>query len=511
MSEKDDAPDLLDDYFQLGEPVNSYQPGENKQKVDLTEYYKETGQDDATVMVMGTEELNFGKLSRRTAILLKLKRSRAYDPFPTERNARMGAEGLITTIVDGFKTFIETIIKYIRMAIDWVVDTIKGIFGFRKSARIEKAIDDNLDAMKKEFEATLLGLGFPVSEYNVEKFVGELKPGQDRKLQLVMLKNKLEGDKEAIDGLGKSLPILVQAMAKIKQANEKLGVKTKALKKAISDEFSRTRVRHATNNPVSGSASTEVLRVLTACQEVKLALDVNSIAESVGALYNTLYGIEFTNDELTNGFTAVRSKLQSLVKTESVKLTPQKTSEIFLGIQYLNARYQELSDNEIDLSKVDWRALGQVIDKGDADRVNTIANYFGATNQLLPTYQETTVAVRNYTQFCFNITQALLIIEKQISNLVEWHRRCHAYYYAGVIGDVETVVNMVKEARAKGHNPLANGFDVPVGMVYIREADAKTLGEKAAANINFIITEDIAGVKTSLNNFSRQIGWGNLV
>lgn len=511
MSEKGERAELLDDYFQLGEPTDSYVPGDNKQKIDLTEFYSSTGQDKNTVMVMGTEELTFGKLSKRTAGLLGLKNIGSYDPFPSERNARMGTEGIFTTIVDGFKAFIETIVKYIRMAIDWVVDTIKAIFGFRKSARITAAIDKDLGAMKAEFETVIKNLGFPVSEYSVEKYVGDLPAGQDRKVQLNLLKSKLEGDKESIDALALSVPLLQQAVMKIKQAGEKAAKKQKDLKRVISDEFARVRVRHATNNIVSPAQSTEMNRIAAACLEMKLALDVSEISATVAKLYETLYSVKFSNEELTNGFNEVQAKLRTTVKNETIKLTPQNVTEIMVSIQGMNARYQQINDNEIDLSKVNWKALGQAIDTGDAEKVKAIADHYGYP-ALMGIYQESAAAIRNYVQFGYNITQALMVVEKQIQNLVEWHHRCHAYYYAGVMGDVDKVIAVVAEARAKGHAFPVDAHGLPmVSHVFIRDADAKTLAEKAAANVKFIIEQDIAGVKTAINNFSKQIGYGSLV
>jgi len=501
------------DYFQLVEPSNSYVPGENKQKIDLNEYYRETDQEGKTVVVQGVEELSLGKLSRRTALMLNLQGARNYDPFPSERNARMGAEGFLSTIAEGFKSFIETIIKYIRMAIDWVVDTVKAIFGFRKSARIDKAIDDSLEGMKKEFEETITRLGLDPKYYNVERYVGDLKQGQRRSLQLTMMRNKLEGDKESIEGLANSIPIMQNALVKIKKAGDLVVIKTKALKKTIADEYNRVRVHQKSadfSKSRSSMTSSEVNRVMTACQEVKLALDPKGIVESVGALYTALYGINFTSDQLENGFSEVRDKLKASIKAEEVKLSPHNASEIMTAIAYLNARYQEVNDNEIDLSKINWRELGNVVDKTDSQKVEAIASFFEFPN-LTGEYQAMGVAVRNFTQYCFNVTQSLLIVEKQISNLVDWHRRCHAYYYSMVINDVETIEKVIKEARSKGLNPAADVFGLPNNLVFVKREDAETLAEKMAAHVNFMITEDIAGIKTSLNNFSKQIGWGSLV
>lgn len=503
----------LEDYYQLGngDPADSYEPGESKQRIDLTEYYKETGQDEATVMVMGVEAFNLGKISRDLAIKLNLKDARTYDPFASERNARTGQEGFFGTVYDKFKEFIEAIIKYIRMAIDWVVDTVKGIFGFRKSARITKAIDDDLEAMREEFVKTMNGLGFPGAEYNVEDWLGNLPPGQDRQAQLMLLKSKFVDDQEAIKGLAASIPLLQQCVAKMKQAGDKTMITSKVLKKVISEEFNRTRARSQVGaGQVPANESTEVNRIAKACKDVTVSLDVPTLADLVGKVYAELYKIEFSNDELTNGFSDVRKKLQESITAEMVQLKKQNIGQTMTDIQYLNKRYQEMSDKEIDLSKVNWKAMGQIVDKSDSEKVTAISGYYNYPN-LTGIYQGTVVELRNFTNFCYSASNELMKVEKQIENLVAWHNRTHAYYYAGVMKDVDKVIEMVAEARKAGHNPMAGIDNIPVGLVFIKDADAKTFAEKLSANVNFLIEQDVAGVKTSINNFSKQIGWGKTV
>jgi hypothetical protein len=502
----DSATSQIDDYQQIGNssPVDSYQPGENKQRIDLTEYYQVSEQNNATVMVMGSEQLNLGTFSKQVARHLKLQGVENYDPFPSERNARMGAEGFFSAVYNGFKDFIEAIIKYIRMAIDWVVDMVKGIFGFRKSERITKAIDDALPDLKKEFEDTLISFGFNIAEYNVENFLGKLPAGQDRVAQIHLLKNKLDSDVDQIKKLEAAIPLIQQINGKIKQGTDKVNVAQRRLKKVILDEYNRSRVRYKAGSHVDGASSSEVTQVLIAIQETSLALDTKEVVSLVAKLYKDLYSLDFSNDELANKFDQVQNRLKTEVQASTSVVRGMDVSTTMASIQALNVRYQNLVDTEVDISRIDWKGLGEIIHKSDSEKLSVMATYYQAP-AILSAYQELSVDIRNFTQCCYGISKEVLRVERQITSLVEWYGRIHAYYYSGVLGDLDTVEKIVAEARAKGLSPIIEG------RVFIKDADAKTFAEKLSANVNFAIKNDVGGVKTSLNNFTKQIGAGRLL
>jgi len=508
----DEAGAQLDSYKQIdhANPTDGVKPSDGEQRIDLTEYYKETGQAEGTMMMQGFEEISLGRLSKRTAMLMKLQGAETFDPFPSERNTVAGQEGFFHSISEKFKEIIEGIIKYIKMAINWIIDTVKSFFGFRKSARITREIDGKLGDLKEQFEKTMLGLGFPVGQYNVENFLGTLPAGKNVKFQLLLLKSKFETDQESIDGITAALPLLAQAVGKLRQSNDKAMAATKALKKVINEEYTRTRVRKATNQRVDSQNSTEANRITKAIQEVKTALDTAPIVDILGKVFETLYKIKFTNEELSDGFDKVRTHLRNSIKTESVKIAPQDVSHLLTGIQYLNKRYLEISDNEVDLSSINWKALGDVVDKSDSDKIKAMADYYGYP-ALLANYQGMTVEVRNFVQYCFNVSNSLMTVQKQAENLVGWYNRTHTYFYAGVMEDLDTLIAMVEEAKSKGHSPLLNKHGLPQQLLFIKEADALSVMEKLSSNLNFAIENDVAGVKTSINNFSKQIGWGKQI
>lgn len=503
--------ELLGSYKQFadGHPVDSYIPGDSKQRVDLVEYYAETDQDGATAMVSGTEAMTLGKISRRLAMQLKIQGASNFDPFPSERNARAGQEGFFSTIKDGFKTFIENIIKYIRMALDWVVDTVKSVFGFRKSARINQAVNDSLVDMKKEFATSLNGIGFPAGDYSVENFIGRMPENTNRLGQMVLLKNKLASDEETIKGLQEAIPLLQTAITKLTRASEKATHANKTLKRVIGEEYKRLTVR--ASNPhlaVSPEDSPEANRVLKACMEVNVALDTTGLASEVRAIYEALYAISFSNEELMAGFSTVRKRIQDTLATEAVKLNKTDVSTLLTSIQYLNQRYIEVGKNEIDLSKIDFKALGNIINRDDATKVEMMAKHLN-NPALLTAYQETTVNIRNFTQFCFMVSNSLLIVEQQVVNLCNWHNRANQYYYSGLMNDLEGIAKVNTEARLEGHHPRADIAGYPTDkFVFVQGEDAQTLQEKIAAGFKFSVDVNLGGAKTSLQNFAKQTGWG---
>ena len=507
--------DYLDTYKQIaeGHPDDSYEPGTSKQRIDLTEFYKETQQDDATIMVTGAESLRLGKFSKQVAAHFKLTGYESYDPFPSERNARAGQEGFFTTIKETFKTFVENIIKYIRMAVDWVVDTVKSIFGFRKSARINKAINDELGNVKQEFVKTLNGLGFPGEEYNLENFLMELPPDQDRIAQMMLLKSKFDTDQGAIDGLHDALPLLEQAMAKLAQATEKTTRAKAQMASIIDKEYRHTRVR-STNPALQTTTleSPEINRIVKGMMDVTLSLDAEGLAGMVSKLYETLYKIKFSNDELQKGFSGCRKQIQDSLVTERAKLNKHNIPVTLQSIQKLNLRYIDMTSNTVDISKINFKVLGTAIDKGEADKIKEIADQYKCPD-LLTMYQQMAFDVRNFTQFCTSVSQSLLVVDRQVTNLVDWYNRANAYYYHGLLLDVEKLAELNMEARHKGHtgNGDVDGYPYDRDVVFIKDADAKTVGERMAATNKIIIENDLAGVKTALNNFSKQTGWSKMV
>ena len=498
-------------HFQIDAPVDSFVPAEPGQLIDLDEFYEDTGQEKITAMVQGTEALSLGMFTKDIAERVGIKDTSNYDPFPSAHNSVLGAEGFFTTLTEGFKGFIEGIIKYIKMAFSWVANTVKGILGFRKSERIEKAIDDSLGNLREEFKTTLNGLGFPGKDYDLEEFIGKMPSAVDRTGQLTVMRSKFESDKSAITGLKDVLPILQQCILGLSESGEKAVKALEAFKRVIKEEYTRTRVRAQTTGMISASESPEINRIVKASQEVMKALEINELTNKVAALLNTLYKVNFTNEALTNGFNKVRKELETIVVTSSVKLTPVDMKQTLMDIQALNKRYVEISDNSIDMTGIDIRALGAAIDKTDADKVKTLSDYY-QTSVPVESYQIVAVSLRNYTDFCQMVSRQLLVVERQIHHLTSWYARAHLWYMHGLLNDMEKLRQLNLEARAEGFNPTANadGYST-IKLDFIPEADSKTFMEKFAGTSQIVLENDIGGLKTRYNTLVKQLGIGKTI
>lgn len=501
----------LDSYQQIGssEPVDSYQPGSGKQRLDLDEYYKDTDQPENTVMVQGFEALSFGKISKDLARQLNLPGASSYDPFPSERNARAGTEGFFSMVAEKFEGMIEGIIKYVRMVIDWVIDTIGGFLGFRKKSAITAESNEKQKDLKKEFEKTLIALGFPVADYSLEAFLRDLPSNEAAPFQLLFMKNKLASDQDAIKGIADSLPLIQQAVGKLKVASDKATASQKYLKKVIGEEYNRIRVRKATGQHVGGTESTEVNRVLKAILDVKATLDTKAIATTVNKLYEAMYKTGFTDDELSTGYDKVRADLKKTLVTQKINMNGVNVGKTLETIQMLNNRYLEINDKELDLSGIKWRDLGTIVDKTDADKIKAMDDYFQGLG-LQARYQEMGVEVRNFVQYCLSITTSMMTVEKQASNLVEWHTKARTYYYHGVIGNAKEIAQIIKSTGNKDDQTELKRQAKKIGkMRFIREPEVLTLQEMLSrVGAGEKVQSSISQFDSQLNNFIKQTGLG---
>lgn len=498
-------------YFQLSDPVDGVLPGDDKQLIDLDEYYEETGQPVVDAMVQGSESLALNRFSRDIAIQLKLKNAYEMDPFPTERNAVMGAEGFISTITEGFKKFIEGIIKYIKMAFKWVMEHIKGLLGFRKSARINQAINDSFENLREEFRQTLNGLGFPGANYNLEKFIGEFPNATDRIGQLTILRTKFETDEESIEALRKVFPLFEQIIGKLTAASDKAIRASENLKRTIRNEYNATRGRAHLREYVDGANSPEVNRVQKAVLETLTFVKPDGLVEQIGQLLETLYKVKFNNEALNEGFHTVRETLKENIQAQRVKLTRVNTPVIMDLVQQLNAAYMTISDKAIDMSRIRLSELGNLVDVTDAEKVKSIAGYYQVPG-LLSDYQGVAVAMRNFSQYCQSVTSQLLAVENQVAALVGWYHRSHMWYYHGLLDDIEKLREINIQAREAGHSPVANAEGYPtLALDFIPEADAKTFLEKMSGTMKIVIENDIGELRSKYNALARQTGWGRPV
>lgn len=506
--------DLLDDYMQIGkgDVTDSFQPGDNKQRVDLSEYYEETKQGDTKLMVMGTEAFNLGKISRDLAIKLGLPDASKYDPFASERNARMGNEGFLAKLSDGFKKFIENIIKYIQMAINWVVDTFKTWLGYKPTVRVTREINDKLGDLQKEFVEMIRGLGFPEDHFNLEEWLGRLPPNLAGKAQLHLLVNKVAEEEETINRLFEVVPLIQKANRTLAKIGTDMVRESKKFSRVLEEETRNTRALLSTTPHLPDAKdSIYVNRVNAALNELRLVTLPEELNKVINDIFTKLYGISFSNNAMEDGFVRLREQLrQNVVSQNVMQRNNDSTRKAITNLLIkANNRYVELKENTPDLGRVDWKSIGRIVNVTDSQKIQFLQDAYRATT-LVSTYSQVAVEVRDVTNGAYLIGQELLKLEKQIESITTWHARTSIYFMAGVVGDVETMQKINQSSMAEGRKPVSDQDGRPHMGAFFSAIPAEGFKENFAQHAHLLLELDLVPFKRALNNFSKQIGLGGL-
>ncbi|EJI5696385.1 hypothetical protein NFI00_000088 [Salmonella enterica] len=493
--------------------TTAYLPGDDddKQRVDLDEYYEECEQTHVTAMVTGAEAyFASGTLSKKVGRLLNLSGCENYDPIPSRMNARWGGEGFVSTIVDGFKKFIENIIKYVKMAVNWLLDLVKTLLGYKKTKRQVEQATKEMENIKKEFKELLKGLGFPADRWDLDNFIGDPEVSFDRLGAFHILRSKFLDDAEAIKRLGESLPLFIQVVEYMTQSSKNM--------RRASDRFHgviRSAAQEIRKGKTDGRPELELIK--EAGHEIKLATNFEGITTKLAELYNALYTTadgkvirenKFSNEALQEGFMEIRAQLQQLIQSSAVSVqnVPDKQT-LLRNIADASARYAALKESDLDLSGIDFKQYSDLINKQDAEIVREIDGLTSCRGALVTAYSSTAALVRDYTQFCHGIITALNQTHKQLENLWSWHSRSQQMIYYYVLKDFDSIVQLNKQHLASGLNPYANAEGIPRVDGFVKYDDRVTLFEKIAGTANDLLEENINGIMDSIRNLGKSLGW----
>ena len=500
----------LSEYTQLGKDnTNAYQPSDDddKQRIDLDEFYETCEQTGVTAMVNGAEAyFSHGVLSKATARLCGIKGCENFDPVPSRFNARLGGESFVTEIVDGFKKFIENIIKYIKMAVNWLIDIVKTLFGYKKTHRQVDQAAKEMENIKKEFNELLKGLGFPAGTWDLENFIGNPDMSFDRLSAFKILRSKFVDDEEAIKRLGESLPTFITTLGYMNDASKKM--------RRASDNFHRTiqnAAHQVQKQKTGGMPELELIKV--AANEIKLATNFDEVAGKLSELLTSLYMTKdkenkFSSEALQEGFMAIKAQLAGLVHVSvvSMKSVPDKAT-LLSKVAEASVRYEQLRETDIDISTIDFKLYSNIISQEDSKIIMDLDHLTNCGGALIASYNSTAKLVRDYTQFCHSIMTELNKVYKQLESLWLWHTRSQQMIYFYVLKDLETITELNKQYMAAGMNPYANGEGIPRVDAFINYDDRVTLFEKIAGTANDLLEANINGIMDSIKEAGRNMGW----
>lgn len=202
----------LKDYFQLGnhESQNTFiadEDGEEIPAISLNEFTEESSPGSGTDKVItGIEEYQTKTLSRQTARFFNLANCDVFSKSPSNMNYVMGAEGFISTMMQGLKELIEKIIKFIMGGVNWLIESGKALLGLSANTeRREKQAKDVINT-QKDMANYLRSVGFPEGLLNLENFMEHLSPDYTEAFKAVHCdtvnsKNHLDTLNDTVDSL----------------------------------------------------------------------------------------------------------------------------------------------------------------------------------------------------------------------------------------------------------------------------------------------------------------------
>jgi hypothetical protein len=242
MTDKKDP--VVTTYPLIGEGGKVVPGDQEEQLIDLDAAYKKTGETKTNELVEGLERyINQKILGKREMELAGVKGGENFDPLPSRRNAVLGGESFLTAVKDGFLKIIDFIIKFIKGAVNWVIERIKVLLGFSKTKAEIKACDDARSDMEKEVKSTLSGFGINPSFYSLDQLVESAPRGIDRVEMIKYLSAKSKNETEMAKALTGVIPDLTTLTRKLRDSSDSLTKRYKRFKVVLED----TRKKLAAN------------------------------------------------------------------------------------------------------------------------------------------------------------------------------------------------------------------------------------------------------------------------
>ena len=497
---------VLNSYTQYGKGnvPESTIPDDGKQAVDLDEFYRESKQDMVDQVVDGMEAfVQTGLLSKRLAGLYRMEKTNELDPIPSKRNlAVVGAEGFFSAVRDGIMAFIEMVIRYVKMAINWAINAVRSILGLQKSERQLKVIAKATTDIRKEFEGTMRGLGFPDTVFDIHAFTKFVSSKENRSGNVSILVSKLTTEEEAVAALEKVGPMFEKAISEMNTVINQLTQNYKTVSKEIGQAKSKLRSRST-----DGHAEVNLIKAAIASFYGKI--NFKEIPATSMAIIKELFKIEFDDEELKRGFQVVRDRIGKECQI-IVANTQHDPGPFIAKAAEFNARYAACAVSDNDLGSVKFAEVNKIITMDDAAIIRELASMTG-DNEIVTMYQSLAASVQQSSGNFTIILQTLVKSKQQIDSIVNWYARSLITFYAYIYRDIDTVMELNKSLRAQGMGQHADEEGIPQNLVVLDEYTAQTFREKTFANYEEIMKNDIFEMKTKINRAAKQCGLGTVV
>lgn len=487
------ATDTADD---IKDPSSYLDETDGKMMVDLTEVYDKTGNKEVDILVDGLEAFALGKLPSQVNKLL----GAPYEPGATRYNARMGAEGFLTAIKDGFLKMIKSIIDFLKMVGNWIVRGFKLIFGFEKSERQQKEYKALRIGLKDEIGEILRKLGLPNDLYDIENLMNSVPEASSRVETLTFIKNKVLSEDESIRRLTECVPLINSLANDLSKTTREVNQGRKAIQGKIANLRRKLK---------ANAVSLGDLRELeTALLESRSRASFGKITGSLSTLIEKMYDVKTTVADNRINFELLAKDLKDKVGVVNKKIQAHEAKQFQIKIAELESAI--LSDDTLSLLYIVDKDLHDgllMLSLDDAQIVGTCCDIVqdqSAANCYVAYCNE----IKLFSREINEIIKIVRDIKLNADNLLKWRNRVEVVLQAYLTEDLDTIRKCMIEMRARGEiDPSVMARDgKPMKYVLNDAINPQTLAEKVATFNKEALDADIAGVKKKVDNFKSQLG-----
>lgn len=475
--------------------IAQFVPVEENQLVDLDATYDELEGRKGSEMLNGLENyLDRGTLSRKNLEVVGISGCEAYEPMYSKLNAITGAESFLGSVAEGFKKFIKMIIEYINRGINWCVSRVRAMLGFEKTASRIKACEEQRSKVTEEISTALAKLGVNKSPEAFLSILDKAPKGSDKIEMLKFVKNKFDNEEQTVQRLERVIPLLEKLAEELRKSDSSI-----LKEKMNTDKQIRACIQGVKRQTLTDMEVNSLTRSLA--DFASKALNLEPITKGMSKIITELTDIQFTNTEYMNDeLLSIRKRIESQRAFVTAKVDNKMRDTFYASVSNLSKLIVSTPAKALDLSGVDPARLKNFIRLDDAEAIEEIAAMSG-NRQLKLVYTRCAGSVRDYVNILelalkfFNETQL------EIDNLCKWKYRCDAFLAVAVTNDIKLMNEHLEASRKEGHNWAPNGNWTPV-------VEELSLGSAPGVLLQMFMEMDVAGLKTRVNNFSRQVGLG---
>lgn len=469
---------------------------DGKVYVDLTEVFDDTDGRDVQVIVEGIESFMSGTLPDKVNKLLNLP----YEPGDTRFNARVGNEGFISTISEGFLKFIKSIINFITGICKWIYNGAKVLLGFEKTERQKKECVKTRLLLRDELLELFTKLGLPNDLYDIRTLLDSVPEAYNRIQTLKFIKTKLQSDEQSIEQLGKALPLLDKLTSETGKTLSRLNRARRSVGKKVSEIERKIK-----QNRLASIDCTELAVVIN---EARKEASLNDLQAPLSEVIKSFYGIEVIDGNGVINYEKLHKDIEQVTTVVNKRVEKDKVKNIQNIINNIEVYILQNHDTLRVVKEIDdeLKDLRDAVNMDEATIIDGAARIVG-DNNILQLYMLYTNEIKQFTLEINQVISLTKTLRLNIQSLIDWNNRVERLLVAYITEDLETIRITLGKMRTDGEiDPSVMSFNgTPLKYVINKEVGPKGVFEKAVAYLNMGIEADIFNVQKRFNNFKSQI------